>query len=83
MAKNKTEFDAELATFVTTQAQILTLINQLITEQTNAFNRFLAKIAAGNDYQAEFDQVATLSQNATNAIPTIQSAIAQAQSEGQ
>lgn len=64
------------------QSDLITNLTTLITEMTNAFNRFLAKLAAGNDYQAEVDKLTALNQQLADANVKVQSAISQAQVEG-
>jgi hypothetical protein len=80
----------KIAAIKSTSDNLLAKVVQLETENTNAFNRLDAKIAllqaqinAGNDTQPIIDALGPISQSISDAIPAVDSAIAQDLVEGQ
>jgi hypothetical protein len=80
--KTREELNSGLANMAVTNDTLILSLTELIAEMTNAFNRFLAKLAAGNDFQAEVDKIGAVAQKLADANAAVQSAIAQAKVEG-
>lgn len=82
MAQTREELVVKLTETEQAQKALIENLTILITEMTNAFTRFLAKLAAGNDYQAEVDKLTVINQALVDAKAKVDSAISQSQSQG-
>lgn len=82
MSQSRDELNQKLGELDAALTGLTTSLNTLIVEMTNAFNRMLAKIEAGGDYQPEVDKIVSLIDPLADAKARVESAIAEAQIEG-
>ena len=82
MAQTRNQLNEKITQLEQDQIALITALDSLIIEMTNAFNRLLAKIAAGGDFQPEVDKLLTLTQPLVDAKSRTDVAIAEAQDEG-
>ncbi len=83
MPQNRENLNTSLANLEAAEAALIAAVGQYMTEVNNMIARFLAKIAAGVDFQVEVDKLNALNQTASDNLAQVQSAIAQVQVEGQ
>ena len=82
MPANQSDLDTSITNVETSEAALATAVAAYMTAVNSMINRFLAKLAAGNDFTAEKTRLDAASQHLSDLLPQVNSAIAQAESEG-
>lgn len=80
---NQTDLDNKVAELDSAITGFVTKLGLLLTAMTDAFSRFLAKLAAGGDPQLTIDKLNVIVTKLHEASASVDSAIAQAQTEAQ